>query len=626
MKLSMMEKITLKPTVKELLYKTDEVNTHFDVLSYSGNTSAERALGSIFVIGHASFEEEDLGYVVSLISSLARREYYSDQSLKDREPKKAFEQTLKKLNEVLEDFFKNKTLALSVGLAAIAGDQLYISKLGKFKIGLARNGEYVDVLNNVALFQKSDEDEEQFSNIISGKLQSGDKVFAYYPARSITSREKSLQSVLLKEDQEQFGERIAQLAAANPTFSCCAVHIALEQIKEIPLQTVPVSTYVPSATLASVSSAEVSGRTADSELSSGNTQPSPASPPRVIAAELSVSSKSNVFSKIGTAAANLRSMDRLPARKKFRTFVIVALIVIIPVMLFAFLGTRGDSTQIKTALKNATESLKLAQTKIAENNQKDARALLLNGLEITRPYDSENILKLRNELQASLDTLDKVSSAKAIEVGTVRAELHEDLQSSTRILSMTPETVLVWFNGAERLSIYDEAGKKLTSYTLKDPATASDATLYSGNLYTLAGNHIYKYADAINGGTKRTEWGSDDASGTLISIAIDGNLYALSKDGKVITYFRGEKKGEVTLAIPVVDGMKLYAPSEKIWYIMDAPSKYLYAINPTNGALTATYKIDNVGNIKDITIGQDGDALILSADLKIWKLSTGAQP
>ena len=137
----MLQKITLKPVAKELLYKTDEVNTHFDVLSYMGSSTQERALGSLYLVGHAKYGDEDLGYVISLVSSLARREYYSDEALKTQEPKKAFEATLKKLNEVLGDFFKNKSLSLSIGLAAISGEQIYISKLGKFKVGLARNGE-----------------------------------------------------------------------------------------------------------------------------------------------------------------------------------------------------------------------------------------------------------------------------------------------------------------------------------------------------------------------------------------------------------------------------------------------------------------------------------------------------
>ena len=137
---SQMEKITLKPIAKELLFKSDDLNTHVDVLTYGGSSNQEKALGTLFLIGHIKFEEEDLGYVISLISSLAKREYYAHPHLT---PKEAFAGTLRKVNEAVEDFFKNEDLQLSVGIFALAHEQIYISRLGKFKIILARDGKNI---------------------------------------------------------------------------------------------------------------------------------------------------------------------------------------------------------------------------------------------------------------------------------------------------------------------------------------------------------------------------------------------------------------------------------------------------------------------------------------------------
>ena len=134
-----MEKITLKPIARELLFKADEPDTHCDVASFSGTNNQEKGLGSLYLISHIKYEHEDLGYVVSLLSSLARREYYSQTALKSQDPKQAFEGTLQKLNEVLKDFFDSKQFLLNIGLAAIAGEKIFISKLGKFKVALARN-------------------------------------------------------------------------------------------------------------------------------------------------------------------------------------------------------------------------------------------------------------------------------------------------------------------------------------------------------------------------------------------------------------------------------------------------------------------------------------------------------
>ena len=71
-----MEKISLKPIAKELLHKNGEPNTHFDVLCYEGSNNQEKSLGSLYLVGHIKYDDEDLGYMVSLVSSLARREFF----------------------------------------------------------------------------------------------------------------------------------------------------------------------------------------------------------------------------------------------------------------------------------------------------------------------------------------------------------------------------------------------------------------------------------------------------------------------------------------------------------------------------------------------------------------------
>lgn len=588
-----MEKITLKPSPQELLFKTEEPNTHMDVFTYTGANTQEKLLGSLFLVGHVKYEEEDLGYVISLVSSLAKREYYSEAALKTQDPKKAFEGTLRKLNEVLEDFFKNKNFSLNIGLAAIAGEHIFLSKLGKFKVGLARNGEYIDVLNNVALFEKSPEPEQQFSNVISGKLFPGDKLFAYYPARPMTLRERSLQGVLLSNSQDQFTEKMAQLASTVDNFSCCGVHIAIEQIKEIPLQ----------VTLATQQ---------EEPIPMPLPAPEPAPKPKVVAAELSVSKKANVFSRLADATSRLPRLNRLPIHTKFRGFIIIAAIVLIPTLTIAIIKASGSPREVTVAYNNATESLKLAQSKMAQNDTKEARNLLRAGLAQIGAINDKKLTDVKAQLNASLDSIDHVSSAVPAPAGPLSSAQIE-LAKTSRMLSTD-----VWFNGAEQLVVHGKV------YKLKDPATANDATLYENNLYILSGNHIYKYADALTGGTKRTDWGITDA--TLKSIAVDGNLLGLTEDGKIQLYFKGQKKSEIDPGLAVADGMRLLTTKDSpVLYLADPVAHRLYALDKTSGALTATYKLDAVGEIKDstITLSNDGTVTVwlLSSDLKFWKLT-----
>ena len=241
-----MERISSKPIAQELIFKTPEENVFFDVLSASSNQEQEKFLGSLYVIGHVKYESEDMGYLVSLISSLAKREYYSQAANTDN-PKTAFEHALKKLNEVLEEFFQNKKFNLNIGLLIVAGESIYLSKLGKFKVFLAREGEIIDIFNNVDLFQKDHIEEKEFSNIISGKTKINDTMLAFFPSRSLASREKQLKEILLQNPQAEFFNKIKGVNESAKNFSCCGVHIEIKKIIDdaVTHKTIPTVDPVP---------------------------------------------------------------------------------------------------------------------------------------------------------------------------------------------------------------------------------------------------------------------------------------------------------------------------------------------------------------------------------------------
>src|SRR3989344_7825222 len=162
-----MEKIFIKPDSKEIVFRGKPEDGHVDVFSYNYEDNAATNLGGLFIVGQVQPATEDTSYMVNLVASLAKREYYSKS---DIAPKEAFSKTLKKINEVLQDFFKNKDLDVNIGIFAVAGENIFISRLGKFKIFLARDNKNVDILNNINLFNKEHIQEKEFSNVISGKI------------------------------------------------------------------------------------------------------------------------------------------------------------------------------------------------------------------------------------------------------------------------------------------------------------------------------------------------------------------------------------------------------------------------------------------------------------------------
>jgi hypothetical protein len=620
-----MEKVTLKPAVKEFLYRSGEENVYFDVLSYQGSTAQEKSLGALFAISQIKYFEEDLSYLVSLILSLAKREYYSETSFQEQNPKETFSRTLKKLNEVLEDFFQNKNFKLNIGLVAIVGENIFISRLGKFKINLARNNQLVDILNNVELFRKDAEGEKQFSNIISGKLQPNDRLFAFFPTRTVTSREKQLNDIFVKENQDGFGQKIAHLAANVSNFSCCGVHIGIQQIKEIPFQSVPKFSIPISASSADAPVRRASSRGRPGAMSDRSEPESPAKVaviqpmgakakevneeedkelplepgeakaelrdlppaerPRIIPAEFSVTKRGNIFTAIAARLVKLQLLNRFNNRTKPRIFITLAAVVIaIPVFLIFF---RGDN-QTDNTIGLANENLKLAQSRLSQNNVKEARSLLQAALLNISDLSSKKADSVRGEINQVLANLDRVSEKQPV--------IDETADVSKIFASIIPKA-------------------------LAGVASDKNSALYEDNLYVLSetGTTIYKYADAAKGKTVQTVWGSLESR--AIAIAVDGDIYALNEGGKLTKYFKGKKLGEFDLQIaPPADSRIFTAKDSAFIYLADKTNRRVFVFDKANGELKISYNLTAVGKIQEVSVSANGTIWILSADNKVWSL------
>lgn len=224
-----MEKITIKPSAKEIILRGKPEDGHLDVFSYNYDGNVSNGLGSLFVVGQVHPATDDTSYMVNLIASLAKREYYSQPDISQKE---AFSRTLKKINEVLQDFFKNKGAKVNIGIFSMAGENILISKLGKFKMFLARGNDNIDILNNITLFNKEHIQDKEFSSVLSGKIMPKDKLFAFYPSRSIVAREKNIKKMLLDLDPETFDKELSAINQSSENFSCAAVHILVDKYVE----------------------------------------------------------------------------------------------------------------------------------------------------------------------------------------------------------------------------------------------------------------------------------------------------------------------------------------------------------------------------------------------------------
>lgn len=224
-----MEKILIKPESKEIVLRGKPEDGHVDVFSYNYENGTANNLGGLFIVGQVQPATEDTSYMINLVASLAKREYYADINAN---PKDSFSRTLKKINEVLQDFFRNRDIKVNIGIFTIAGENILISRLGKFKIILSRDNQDIDILNNIKLFNKEHIQEKEFSNVISGKIAPNDKIFAFYPGRSILAREKNIKGFFTKLTAADFNDKLISIKKDNDNFLCAGIHLTINKYME----------------------------------------------------------------------------------------------------------------------------------------------------------------------------------------------------------------------------------------------------------------------------------------------------------------------------------------------------------------------------------------------------------
>ena len=650
-----MERISSKPIAQELIFKSPEENVFFDVLSASSNQEQEKFLGNLYVIGHVKYENEDLGYLVSLISSLAKREYYSQAANTDN-PKMAFEHALKKLNEVLEEFFQNKKFNLNIGLLIVAGESIYLSKLGKFKVFLAREGEIIDIFNNVDLFQKDHIEEKEFSNIISGKTKINDTMLAFFPSRSLASREKQLKEILLQNPQAEFFNKIKVVNESAKNFSCCGVHIEIKKIiddavthKTIPpVDPAPESNLIPTPT--NISEVVNLVKTAPQEQLNNKSEPP------ILLRDVTFGNRANLFQKFFGQVARIKFWGSLDKSAKFSSVAIVVVLIFLSVGIFKIIGF-GGSKETRAALQQAQNNLKLAQTNLSQNNIGEARKLVSTTLiSLTTAEQNKKTDELVISLNEILDRIDLVkkeapellfdlspsysaeeklklitnggsnifafsskgSLVKILDGKIINLKVIEGINAS-KIFSDNDQILV--FNGHDLTAVFNQTNEKITQYSLKNPVLITDSSFYEQNLYVLAESSIYKYSDITKGDSDKQQWLNDSMGAGATLITVDGRAYVFSSDGIISIYFKGkkEKAGNMPFSPSPTSGLLTNKNLPYLVYV-DPVLKRIMLIAKESLTLVGTYKADNLNDVSSWSLDQDGTLYLLSSDQKIWKL------
>lgn len=626
-----MEKIFLKPEAKEILMTDKSDAQRSDIFSYDyGQDDSKRPLGNLFIVGNvqngqpnqesaqvqdnAGAESTDVSYIINLVASLAKREYYAKQDLT---PKEAFSSTLKKINGVIEEFFKNKHLKINVGIFAIAGENINISKLGKFKILMVRDGKTIDILNNIDLFSKEVVQEKEFSHVISGKIAADDKILAYYPDHSFTAREKTIKDFLVKNDRDSFIEKIKTIKEKKDSFYCAAFYINLNKVKEptrVPKlqpeelreQYVPVTIEAPANNLNNHPSSPMLNReyvpppkdSAPPQKEPSITPESPKDFPRIIPAEFALGKKANLITLLYN---KIRPFLPKP-RNKFVFFVSAVGVVIALIFTVKIIFIQSPENKMANSVVNdAKTNLKLAKTKISQNEIASARGLLMTSMLNLDAINNAATTDAKDQIIKTLDGLDAATQASL----TLKDSLSTDKQNELALLSVETE--------------------KITSGKYNLPSEMLNLNMYESNLYILLTGAIFKISDAgkNNGANEAVSWLKNEVKlpENPYLIAVDGNVFVLNKSGLLSVYFRGGKIGEFNTAVlPEEKSKLLTAKDSQTLYLVNQTLGRIYLINKESGTLEKTLVIGSSEPIENAFMGEGGVVNIISKDNKIWEV------
>jgi len=134
--------------IKELIFDLKEPDVFCESFVYEPSNIEEEKFGYLFMIGRIRNVPESSFYLLNLLASRIKREYYKSVSLT---PSQAFEKALNEANRVLRENEEriNWLGNLDFFVASLTKRKVYFSLLGKMKAFIFREREIVDLVSDI---------------------------------------------------------------------------------------------------------------------------------------------------------------------------------------------------------------------------------------------------------------------------------------------------------------------------------------------------------------------------------------------------------------------------------------------------------------------------------------------
>lgn len=169
---------------------------------YEPTNISEKVLGNLYMVGEVDLphksQQHNSSYLINLIASIIKREYYCDPK---RSPLESIESALVKANFALSDFAENGNINwmhhLHFVIATIADNVLHLTQTGYAKCLLLREEEITDIGKSLPSKEKDFNPLKTFLHVASGTIEINDKILITTPEMfNILSLEKLRRIIL----------------------------------------------------------------------------------------------------------------------------------------------------------------------------------------------------------------------------------------------------------------------------------------------------------------------------------------------------------------------------------------------------------------------------------------------
>lgn len=171
----------IKANIREVVFSSEEGRSFCDIFVYEPENVDEQALGNLYIVGEIVDFSENSSYLVNLLASIIKKEFYSNAK---RSTMESLEASLHKANSALSDLAEQGNVEwignLNMACCAYKNGELHLSQTGKGKTMLIRSGQITDIGKNITNEEKP-HPFKTFTNIASGELENGDLVLFITP-------------------------------------------------------------------------------------------------------------------------------------------------------------------------------------------------------------------------------------------------------------------------------------------------------------------------------------------------------------------------------------------------------------------------------------------------------------